>query len=68
MDSKGNQQNEKTVYEWEKIFSNDMTNKGLIGEGNGNPLQYFTWRIPIDRGSWPSIVHGVAKSRIQLSN
>ena len=26
LNSKGNQQNEKTVYEWEKIFSNDITN------------------------------------------
>ena len=32
--------------EWEKIFSNDMTNEGLIGEGNGNPLQYSCLDTP----------------------
>ena len=21
-------------------------------EGNGNPLQYSSWRIPMDRGAW----------------
>ena len=32
--------------EWEKIFSNDMTNEGLIGEGNGNSLQYSCLDTP----------------------
>ena len=26
------------------------------------------WRIPMDRGAWWARVHGVAKSRTQLSN
>ena len=34
------------------------------GEGNGNPLQYS----PTDGGAWWATVHGVAKSRTQLSN
>ena len=38
------------------------------GEGTGNPLQYSCLEYPIDRGIWPSTVHGVAKSRIQLSD
>ena len=38
------------------------------GEGNGNPLQYSCLENPMDRGSWWSIVHRVAKSRTQLSN
>jgi len=28
----------------------------------------LAWRIPIDRGTWQATVHGVAKSRTQLSN
>ena len=32
------------------------------GEGNGNPLQYSCLENPMDRGGWPAIVHGVAKS------
>ena len=31
------------------------------GEGNGNPLQYFCLRIPMDRGAWQATVHGVAE-------
>ena len=30
------------------------------GEGNGNPLQYFCLKNPMDRGAW---VHGVTKSQ-----
>ena len=33
----------------------------LIGEGNGNPLQYSWLENPMDRGAWWATVHGVAK-------
>ena len=39
-----------------------------FGEGNGNPLQYFCLENPMDGGAWWAAVHGVAKSRAQLSN
>ena len=38
------------------------------GEGNGNPLQYSCLENSHDRGDWQATVHGVAKSRTQLSN
>ena len=38
------------------------------GEGNGNPLQYSCLGNPIDRRPWQARVHGVSKSRTQLSN
>ena len=38
------------------------------GEGNGSPLQYSCLEKPMDRGAWQATVHGVAKSRTQLSN
>ena len=38
-----------------------MTNKDLLGEGNGNPLQYSCLENPMDRGAWEATVHGVAK-------
>ena len=38
------------------------------GEGNGNPLQYFCLENPMDRGAWRVTVHGVTKSRTQLSD
>ena len=37
------------------------------GEGNGTPLQYSCLENPMDRGAWWVIVHGDAKSWIQLS-
>ena len=36
-------------------------------EGNGNPLHYSHQESPMDRGAWWATVHGVAKSRTQLS-
>ena len=38
------------------------------GEGNGNPLQYSCLENPMDRGAWWAAVHGVARSRTQLSD
>ena len=38
------------------------------GEGNGNPLQYSRLEDPMGRGAWWAAVHGVAKSRTQLSD
>ena len=32
-----------------------------LGEGNSNPLLYSCLRNPMDRGTWQTIVHGVAK-------
>ena len=38
------------------------------GEGNGNPLQLFCLENPMNRGAWPTTVHGISKSQTQLSN
>ena len=38
------------------------------GEGNGNPLQYSCLKNPTDTGAWWAAVHGVAKSRTQLTD
>ena len=35
---------------------------------NGNPLQYSFLENSMDRRAWQAMVHGVAKSLIQLSN
>ena len=40
----------------------------LPREGNGNPLQYSCLENSIDGGAWQAAVHGVAKSRTQLSD
>ena len=50
----------------------DVINKAevdvFLGEGNGTPLQYSCLQSPMDRGAWWAAVHGVAKSRKQLSD
>ena len=38
------------------------------GEGNGNPLQYSCLENFMDGGAWWATIHGVAKSRKQLSD
>ena len=38
------------------------------GGGNGIPLQCSCLENPTDRGTWRAAVHGVAKSRTQLSD
>ena len=38
------------------------------GEGNGNPLQYSCLENSMGRGALWATVHGIAKSRTQLSN
>ena len=39
-----------------------------LENGNGYPLQYSDLENSMDRGAWQAIVHGVAKSRTQLSS
>ena len=34
-----------------------------LGEGNGNLHQYSCLGNPVDRGTWPATIHGVAKSQ-----
>ena len=40
----------------------------VFGEGNGNPLQYSRLENSMDGGAWQAAVHGVVKSRKQLSD
>ena len=37
-----------------------------VGEGNGNPLQYYCLENTRDRGAWWAAVYGVTQSRTQL--
>ena len=38
------------------------------GEGNGTPLQHSCLENPMDGGAWWAAVHGVSRSRTQLSD
>ena len=50
-----------------------MQVRSLVGEdpleeGMATHSSILVWRIPMDRGAWWDIVHGVAKSRTRLSD
>ena len=40
----------------------------IVGEGNGNPLQYSCLENPMDGGAWWAEVYRVAKGRAQQSD
>ena len=40
----------------------------VLGEGNGNPLQYSYLENPMGGGAWQAAVHEVAMSQTRLSN
>ena len=40
----------------------------VLREGNGTPLQYSCLENPTDGGAWWAAIHGVARSRTQLSD
>ena len=39
-----------------------------LEEGMSTHSSILTWRIPMDRGAWRTIVHGVAESQTPLSD
>ena len=60
------------------VAKNPLINAGDTGDsgsipgwgrapGEGNPPQYSGLENPMDRGAWRATVHGVSKSRPQLS-
>ena len=38
-----------------------------LGEGNGSPLQYSHLGNLMDRGTWRTTVHGIARVRFDLA-
>ena len=44
-------------------MQSDATLNLHLGEGNGNPLQYFCLVNPMDRGAWWAAVHWSKKVR-----
>ena len=39
-----------------------------LEEGMATHSSILAWRTPMDRGAWQAMVHGVTKSRTQLSD
>ena len=48
------------------MISEYFIDNDIIGEGNGNPLQYSCLGNPMDKGAWWATVHGVTKSQTEL--
>ena len=62
----------RTCILWNSLGSLELTFSYsrvlLSGEWNGIPLQYSCLENPMDGGAWRAAVHGVTKSRTQLSD
>ena len=61
----------REIEKWRKQCFKERSWEGIAAldrEGNGTPLQYSCLENPMDGGAWWVPVHGVAKSRTQLSN
>ena len=53
------------------MYGNISNNSLLIivlGEGNGNPLQYSCLENPMGRGTWWATFHRITKSQTALSD
>ena len=51
-----------------RVFEEFPVHVSFRAEGNGTPLQYSCLANPMDGGAWWAAIHGVAKSRTQLSD
>ena len=48
-------------FQWMSQLSFSLLASSMIGEGNGNPLQYSCLENPMVRGDWQVTVHKVAR-------
>ena len=55
------------MLEMQRMWVPDPGSGRSPGGGNDKSSQYFCWENPIDGGVWQTTVHGVTKSRTQLS-
>ena len=56
------------MQETQQMWVWSLGGEARLKDENGNPLQYSCLGNPMDRGAWQATVHGVEKSRTQLSN
>ena len=45
-----------------------LFNPAYLEDGMATHSSILAWRIPMDRGAWWAVVHGVAKSQTRLSD
>ena len=51
-----------------KIWVQSLGWEDPLEKGTATHFSILAWRIPMDRGAWRAIVHGVAKSQTRLSD
>ena len=61
-------ENLPAVQETEETQVRSLGWEDSLEEGMANHSSILTWRVPVERGAWRATVHGIAKSRTQLSN
>ena len=61
-------QSVKNLSEVQETWVHSLGWEKPLEEGMAMHSSILAWRIPMDRGAWKSTVHGVAKSRTQLSD
>ena len=54
------------LFKYIKLACFKIGSMGILGEGNGNPLQCSCLESPRDGGAWWAAVYEVAQSRTQL--
>ena len=50
------------------MWVQSLGRKDPLKEGVGTHSHVLDWRIPMDRGAWQAIVHGVTNSQTRLSD
>ena len=63
LDFPGSSDSKESMYD-----AGDLGWEDPLEEGMAAHSSILAWRNPMDRGAWWATVHGVAKSRTQLSN
>ena len=58
----------KNLPAMQEIWIQSLGWKDPLEEGRATHSSILAWRIPMDRGVWQAIVHGITKSWIQLSD
>ena len=56
------------MQETQEMQAPSLRREDPLEEGMATHSSILAWRIPMDRGAWQAIVHGVAKSQARLSD
>ena len=58
----------KNPPEMQETWARSRGREAPLEEGTATHSSILAWKVPMDRGAWRATVHGVMKSRTQLSD